>query len=128
MVLHNVLFFSGLVLCGFRDGLKYDDKACDGIHIATTAYGHCETGLTDGEHKATSLTQQFKVGYILGKNDSIISVNEATDACKSFIGIGYNYSPEWFCETGYDKGYNHYLHVDQPGSSAIVKIYKESLP
>lgn len=65
------------------------------------------------------------MGYILGKNDSIISENDATDACKNFIGIGYNYSPEWFCETGYDKGYNHYLYVDQPGSSAVVKIYKE---
>lgn len=41
--------------------------------------------------------------------------------------MGANYSPEWRCEVGYDKGHDDFLHVKQPGATAIIKEYKNKL-
>ncbi|MGC1930078.1 MAG: hypothetical protein WA667_13970 [Candidatus Nitrosopolaris sp.] len=86
---------------------------------------HCETGVDDGELTLAKTTPPYKIGYQLGKNDSIMAVNDAYNACKNFNSININTNKERMCEQGYDKAYNDYLRVNQPNSSLIIAKYKQ---
>ena len=66
----------------------------------------------------------YNIGYQLGKNDSIIAVKDAYNACKNFNSINIKTNKERMCEQGYDKAYNDYLHVNQSNSYLIISKYK----
>ncbi|MGB8935556.1 MAG: hypothetical protein WCC17_10680 [Candidatus Nitrosopolaris sp.] len=68
----------------------------------TSKYVDCITGFYDGQHQKT-LTfgiSQYKVGFQLGRTDSVIGIDDPQAACKKY-GPQVNYGPEWYCTTGY---------------------------
>jgi hypothetical protein len=80
-----------------------DIKVCQMLNAKVThKYVDCIIGFYDGQHQKalTFGISQYKVGFQLGRNDSVIGVDDPQAACKKY-GPQVNYGPEWYCTTGY---------------------------
>ena len=61
--------------------------------------------MLDGQEKAASLTEPYKIGFAQGKSDYLILRNDATDVCKKFPGRSSDtLTPNGECIRGYIDG------------------------
>jgi hypothetical protein len=58
------------------------------------------------DNKNLTLSPAYKMGYDLGKRDSMINTQDTTNACRGFVS-----DVQWMCEQGYGKGYNDYANL-----------------
>ena len=116
-------------LTGYNGGFNNETNPCGKYFKNATDVGpnrnlwtldndYCGAGFKDGRLAFAVTTQEYKDGYILGKNDSIAGVKD-TSACDNTFSNSLN-----ACVIGYQNGYSDYSHLKQP--DAIIKILKQN--
>ncbi|MGB6592854.1 MAG: hypothetical protein WBE68_15250 [Candidatus Nitrosopolaris sp.] len=96
----------------------------------TPKYVDCITGFYDGQHQKalTFGISQYKVGFQLGRNDSVIGIDDPQAACKKY-GPKVNYGPEWYCTTGYSDAQTQVQNGKLGASQTnTIKAYHRTLP
>src|SRR5215469_1473219 len=84
----------------------------------------------DGQHQKalTFGISQYKVGFQLGRNDSLIGIDDSHAACKK-CGPQVNYGSEWYCTKGYSDAQTQ-VQIGKLGASHTntIKAYHRTLP
>jgi hypothetical protein len=116
-VTHNLGFNIGLKVCSPSPSMPFN----------SLLFNRCEASL----EKAASLTMPYKIGFIQGKNDSLLSLHDYFDACKAFPGFVREGTPNWECYLGYADGLsapvNHAAQQIAIAANEATLAYKTGL-
>jgi hypothetical protein len=93
---------SSAYFTGFSGALSHNANPCSSFALYNASLSDCIAGMLDGQEKAASSTELYKIGFAQGKNDYLVLRSDAADACKKFPGSSGDILTKFWMNPSYD--------------------------